>query len=146
MIDAPAPFACEPQVWTLCFSRKASTRLRSLVAFGRYKHVRAYAYLPGMKAWLFYDVHLGGTTLAVVPDGDVALAVIGEWMLDADLVRIRHGNSIGFPLPGFWCVPAMKHLIGSRSCALRPSALYRWCLRHGGEPFDGCAEVPAITD
>lgn len=145
MIDY-APIACEPQVWTLCFSHKASTRLRSFLAFGAHKHVRAYAYLPGMKAWLFYDVHLGGKTVAVVLDGDAAMAVIGEWMMDADLLRIRRDpRPVGPPVFG-WCVPAIKHLIGSRSCALRPSALYRWCLSHGGEPFDGCAKIQPAAD
>lgn len=140
------PLACEPQVWTLCFSKTATTRLRSFLAFGRYKHVRAYAYLPGLKAWLFYDVHLRGTTLAVVPDGEQALAVICEWMTDADLIRVRRAGSSSFlGRLGFWCVPAMAHLTAVRCRLPIPDAFYRACLRQGAEPFEGIDGSPGIS-
>lgn len=140
------PVACEPQVWTLCFSKKQPSRWRSLLAFGHYKHVRAYAFLPGLKAWLFYDVHLAGTTLAVIPDGEQALLVICEWMTDADLLRVRRrGTSSFIGRLGFWCVPAMAHLVAVRCKLPIPDAFYRACLRKGAEPFegiDGLATVP----
>lgn len=137
MIDSVA-FGCEPAIWTLCFSKTATTRLRSFLAFGRYKHVRAYAYLPGLKAWLFYDVHLRGTTLAVMPDDAQALAVICEWMTDSDLIRIRKsGSSTFFGRFGFWCVPAMAHLTAVRCPIPTPDAFYRACLRQGAQRFEG---------
>jgi len=37
---------------------------------------------------------------------------------------------------GFWCVPAMAHLVGCRTQALRPDGLYRAMLRQGGAVVD----------
>ncbi|WP_165923541.1 hypothetical protein [Bosea sp. BK604] len=33
---------------------------------------------------------------------------------------------------GFWCVPAMSHLVGLTSTVLRPDALYAACMKAGG--------------
>jgi hypothetical protein len=37
---------------------------------------------------------------------------------------------------GFWCVPAMAHLLGLRGFMFRPNALYRACLAQGGAVVD----------
>jgi hypothetical protein len=138
-----------PETWILVFNRECSKSWLGRLVPGRYKHVRAYTWLPWVKAWLFYDVHLTGTTVAVVPDGDGAKIALWQFTHRADLMRIKVQGRKRAPLLG-WCVPAMKHLIGLRSGALRPDALWADCLAAGGEPsFEGCdgrAKVPATGE
>lgn len=134
----------EPQFWVLVFSRVAHQPWQRYCVPGRYKHVRAYAYLPATQTWLFYDVHLHRTQILVVPDCDAALGILALWQRDADLLRMRRRDDarIFFRI-GFWCVPAMKHLIGLRSGALRPDALWRDCVRAGAERIGSAALRPA---
>lgn len=138
----------EPSSWLLVFNHEASTRWRSFIAFGRFKHVWAVAYIPDCKSWLVYDVHLDGTMMGLVPDGEPFREFFGrqtQGMRKATLLRMPKAgkgrerpiiNFRPFHRLGFWCVPAIKHLIGVRCSALRPDALYRACLRHGGTPFE----------
>lgn len=141
--------AFEPQSWLLVFNHEASTRWRSFLAFGRFKHVWALAWVPAHKSWLVYDVHLDGTTIGLVPEGKPFEEFLGrqtQGMRKATLVRMPRRPPETRPKParnynighrlGFWCVPAIKHLIGVRCGALRPDALYRACLRHGGTVFE----------
>lgn len=130
------PLIGEPPLWTLVFSRETRSRWVRWVVWGKYKHVRAYGYIPGMKAWVLYDVHFNGTSLAVVKDGDAVRAVLVEWMTNADLMRIRRvGPARRFPV-FFCCTSAISHLIGLPGGTLRPDALWRDALRNGGEPFE----------
>lgn len=159
------PLVVQPEIWTLVFNREAATWWASWLAMGRYKHVRAYAYVPFLHVWVFFDPHIGGTDIVIAADGEPANRMIGSWIVNADLVRMRRQDPdesvLSFRWPGVWCeerpryafpllgfcVPAIKRLIGLRYVALRPDALYRLCMRNGGEPFgavdDGCAEIPA---
>jgi hypothetical protein len=136
--------ALEPQSFVLVFSRVALHPWQRWL--GRYKHVRAYAYLPATEHWLFYDVHYRRTQILVVPDGDAVIAILAVWQRDADIIRVpRRDDAHLFFRIGFWCVPAMKHLIGLRSSALRPDALWRDCVRAGGQQL-GSAAVPTAAD
>ncbi|MCC7047195.1 MAG: hypothetical protein IT562_10820 [Alphaproteobacteria bacterium] len=142
--------AAEPQYWTLVFNRTTTHRWARMLACGRYKHVSAYAFLPAFRQWLFFDVHPHRTQIIVASDGRAALALIAERSQDADLMRIRvqNGRSVLGGRVGFYCVPAVKHLIGLRSGALRPDALWRDCLKAGGEPaqdFHGTDVQPAAA-
>lgn len=129
--------ATEPERWVLVFQRESKVWWVRLLAWGKYKHVAAYAYLPGFKAWLIYDVNMVRTSIVVVPDGDEALGYLYDLTRDADLMAIKRGSGVHrFGRPGIWCmwcVPAIAHLIGLRSGALRPDRLFRDCLRAGGD-------------
>jgi hypothetical protein len=62
------------------------------------------------------------------------------------LAAIVEGNAVvsmprrddGLPLMrfGLFCTTAIKHLIGVRCVAIRPDALYRHCIAHGGTLSD----------
>ncbi len=141
MIDVvTGPLIVQPQSWTLVFSRVAFTRWAGWLAFGRYKHVRAYAYVPFLHVWIFYDVHLRGVDLFVAADGQPALNVIRVWTQNADLLIVPRETSPQVSVTFGFCVPAMKRLLGIRCGALRPDALYRHCIRNG------CATISATGD
>lgn len=127
--------AIEPTMWFLVFQDKAQSRWVNWLSLGRFKHVTAFGWVPDQKMWVFYDVSLGNTRIAVLP-GDTVAAEQEIERLTAYGVTLamkpRGKVSRWFRL-GFWCVPAMAHLVGVPGCALRPDALFRHCLRYGAE-------------
>lgn len=132
------PLIVQPEYWTLVFNRKSATRWAGWLAMGRYKHVRAYAYVPFLHVWVFYDVRLGGTDIIVAADGEPANALISSWIQDADLIRMkRQAGSPSRPPIALFCVGAIKRLIGLRSGALRADKLFQHCLLNGGVLFQG---------
>ena len=125
--------------WILLFSKKRGRWWVRLLAWGRYHHVKAIAYLPTMRAWLFYDVKFNGTRLMLAREDDPGTgAFLREYLDRCDLVAMPR-----LPIPkrvaphaGFWCTLAMKHLVGIRSAALRPDRLWRDSVAAGGKPYE----------
>jgi hypothetical protein len=139
------PHAIEPDEWFVVFHRQTPSRLLSLIALGRFKHVSAFAYCPGFKLWLLYDTSLYGTRLILLPHGETAKAALVKYTAGCAIVkiaarRVHMGTSSRL---AFYCVPAVKHLIGLRCVAMRPDALYRQILRSGGVPIHGCDQPRA---
>lgn len=144
MYQSDLPEAVEPVEWTVVFHREASSRWFALIALGRFKHVSAFAYLPGLKGWVIHDWQYGGLRVAVLPHSDEACRLLTAmfptattewvpWRRSAD-PSSRSGFRLGT------CVGAVKHLLGVPGHALRPDGLYRYLKRH--EP--ACASaVPA---
>ena len=110
-----------------------------LLAWGRYHHVKAIAYLPAMRAWLFYDVKFNGTRLMLArEDAPATRAFLHDYLDNCDLVampRLPIPRRVG-PQAGFWCTLAMKHLVGIRTAALRPDRLWRDSIAAGGKPYE----------
>lgn len=126
------PGAGEPTQWFVCFQRHATAWVERL-PIGRYKHVAAFALVPYINTWIFVDVCLDRTSIKIAR-GDAAKVLIGAFATDAMVVQMpARSRTTLLPRLGGWCVPAVKHLIGLRSGALRPDALLRDCLRNGGE-------------
>lgn len=120
-----------PQEWFVVFKRRSRGRITNMIP-GRFKHVLAFAFMPAVRAWLFVEfAWQGGTAVAIVPN-DIADRYLSRASHNAVVVKVRAGRA-GMPRWGLWCVPAIAHVTGIRSCALRPDAFFRDCLRHGGE-------------
>jgi len=125
---------CEPQEWFVVFHRKSTRRWVKWLTWGGYEHVSAFAQVKPAAVWLFFDVMVGRIRLLTVNDSQ-ADAMIGHYSRQGLIVRMMAPIPAddGFkPRPGFWCVPAIAHLLGLRTCALRPNALLRQCLANGG--------------
>lgn len=130
--------AVEPDRWFLCFARTSSTWWMRWLAAGKYKHVAAFGCVRVGKEilWVFYDVNYLKTQIMIASDKD-ALPIMEKWAEDADVMAIRPAPMASHRFRiGFWCVPAIKHLIGLRSGALRVDPLFRDCLAQGGELID----------
>jgi hypothetical protein len=125
--------------WILLFSKKRGRWWVRLLAWGRYHHVKAIAYLPAMRAWLFYDVKFNGTRLMLAREDDPGTgAFLHDYLDSCDPVAMPR-----LPIPkrvaphaGFWCTLAMKHLVGIRTAALRPDRLWRDSVAAGGKPYE----------
>ena len=133
----------EPGEWTVVFSPHAANWFFRIIALGRFKHVWAFAFLHELKTWLIYDVQYGGTRITAFPDSEHSQSVITAMIEGCDLVTVKRqeGNSVSMRF-GFFCVPAIKHLLGIKSHALRPDSLLRCVVsmpgsvhhrRHGSE-------------
>jgi hypothetical protein len=137
-MDSAVAALIEPN-WTLVFCKKPGRWWVRLLACGRYNHVKAIAYLPSLRAWLFYDVKFNGTKILLAPDDDPGTAdFLHDYLDQCDMIAMPH-----LPVPrrsapqlGFWCTIAMKHLIGIRSRAFRPDRLWRDCIAVGGKPYE----------
>lgn len=136
--------------WILLFSKKRGRWWVRLLACGRYNHVKAIAYLPAIRAWLFYDVKFNGTRLMLACEDDPGTPEFLRYYLDScDLVAMPR-----LPIPkrvaphaGFWCTLAMKHLVGIRAAALRPDRLWRISLAAGGKSYEsGLGEEPRVAE
>jgi hypothetical protein len=135
--------------WILLFSKKRGRWWVRLLAWGRYHHVKAIAYLPAMQAWLSYDVKFNGTRLMLVREDDPGSRAFLHYYLDScDLVampRLPIPKRVA-PQAGFWCTIAMKHLVGIRATALRPDQLWRDSIDAGGKPYEShVGEGPSLA-
>lgn len=141
----------EPSAWLLIFHRECRTPWVNRLVPGRFKHVSAVGWCALADCWVIYDPTLQRTQILVLPDklGPLAYArmAVGNSVLQMPVLEQRASGRLGF-----WCVPAIKHLVGLRSGALRPVTLWRDCLANGAKVIsDGCdngrvKSNPAIDD
>lgn len=118
--------------WTVVFHRKADNWLFSLIALGHFKHVSALAWIPELGQWWVYDVGFRRTSLKVLVDGENAQATIAAIVSGNATVTIDLQDELPWFRLGLFCTTAVSHLIGLRSSALRPDALYRHLVAKGG--------------
>lgn len=135
--------AWEPTLWWVVFSEKTDTWWVRLFP-GKYRHVKLIGYVPQCDAMVFYEYRLSRMVISVYV-GPKAFEAAAPWLADGVVIAMRP-NITDRPSPfwhrfTFWCVPAVKHLIGLRSGALRPDTLLRDCLRNGGKPLES-GEAP----
>ena len=138
----------QPEAWFLCFHRSCASPIWQLLIPGHWKHVRAFTYAAAPRVWLFYDVSLTQTRIVVAPEGQEADRMVGEYIDGAAVLRMRVGTERKPSLRsrvGFWCVPAMRHLLGLPGGALLPERLWRDCLSNGAELIVYEREHPSPT-
>ena len=141
MGDVRMPSAIEPSQWFVVFHETTKSRLVSLFAFGRFKHVTAFGYCAGFKAWLHVDPQFGRLRLSLLSQEQaVALS------RDAVLVKVAPACGINFlGRIGLYCVPTIRYLLGLPCVALTPTGLYRQILRNGGILIDGGYSEPSAV-
>jgi hypothetical protein len=125
----------------IVFNRTAESWWSSLVAMGRYKHVRAFGYVAELETYVFYDVQFGYTSIEIAR-GACARQMIAAWCGDADVLAIDRVSNRPAYLGPMLCTTAIARLIGLSGRALRPDALWRECIKNGAIPV-GYAEDTA---
>ncbi|MBX5001878.1 hypothetical protein HJB72_28560 [Rhizobium lentis] len=126
---------CEPTDWYVVFDPSSTRRWIRWLAWGRFKHVACFGFIPRAQTWAFFDLHLDRSRIFVVGDHE-ADKLIGHYSTGKTVVRMAKplGRELDINLcVGGWCVPAVAHIIGLRTSALRPDALFRQCIANGGE-------------
>ena len=122
------PNAIEPDYWNVVFHPSESRLAR--IFLGRFQHVSAFTYVPGFRGWILYDVQWSGVRITVLPH----LSALIDFSRNCAVVkcsrRFEH-----MPLMtrfGYYCVPAIKHLLGLSCVAVFPDGLYRHIIHNGG--------------
>lgn len=140
MDQVAIPGAVEPSQWMVVFHPTSSLRWASFLACGRFKHVSAWGYYAGFKAWIIFDPQWASLRLTMISHERAVDAFVAatEGCVILKIERSDRDTALA-PLSrfGFYCVPAIKHLLGVRCAAWRPDALYRHLLRKGGMPING---------
>ena len=127
------PPASSPPIWYVVFGQDANPHLFDRFLHRGFRHVFAFGYLPGHDLWIIYDVKFSHTVMGVIEAGDAA-RLIG-WIRNSGRAlewKSRKTQTVRWRF-GFWCVPAIKHLLGLRCVALTPWQLYRWMLKNGAK-------------
>lgn len=97
-----------------------------------FRHVAAFGYDAEQAVWLLYDVCLARTHIRALSS-----AQMDAWVLALPAGRrivCFAGTDAAPRRIGFWCTTAVSHLLGVRTRALRPEALYRDLLAQGARP------------
>jgi hypothetical protein len=122
------PDAIEPTYWNVVFWPSESRLARIFV--GRFKHVSAFTYIAGFRAWLMFDNQWGGTRISLFAHPHAFVpALHGTTIVKVD--RAFAPIAISSRL-GTYCVPAVKQLLGLSCVAATPTGLYRYLIKHGG--------------
>lgn len=120
--------------WLVAFVKRGRDHWIDWFLPSGFRHVFAFGYVPEADVWLLYDVQFARTQVKVIPDELVGSHIEYAWEEGA-LIKVPHIKAAAPPLLrwGFWCVPAIKHLIGVRSSALTPKGLYDHLVKIGCE-------------
>ena len=125
--------AIEPDYWNVVF-HPSETRFNRIL-LGRFQHVSAFTYVPGVAAWIMIDCQWGGVRIALIPRINILVAYTrGCTVIKFD--RRYQKFALASRL-GYYCVPAIKQLLGLSCVAATPDGLYRHLIRHGGELISG---------
>jgi hypothetical protein len=130
----PIPaFGIEARRWSVVFHRQSKHLFFRLIAMGEFKHVSALAWIPELGQWWIYDVGFRRTSLKALVDGPAAQSIIAAIVKGNAVVTIDvREDDLPWMRLGMFCTTAVAHLIGLRSGALRPDALYRHLVAQGG--------------
>jgi hypothetical protein len=136
------PDAIEPSYWNVVFHPSESRAARFFL--GRFQHVSAFTYIPGVSAWIMVDCQWGGMRIAFIPRINVLVAYTsGATVIKFDRRYQPFALASRF---GFYCVPAIKQLLGLSCVAATPDGLYRHLIKHGGELISGqCVDTAAAA-
>ena len=122
------PPAIEPDYWNVVFHQSEGILPR--LVLGRFAHVSAFTYIPGFAGWILYDVQWGGVRIAML--GKVAHLVAYTRGCTVVKFNRRYDHMPLITRFGFYCVPAIKHLVGLSCVAVSPDGLYRALIDNGG--------------
>jgi hypothetical protein len=127
------PDGFEPSYWNVVFHPSKSRLARLLL--GCFDHVSAFAYVPGFRVWVIYDCQWGGTRISFVSHG----TLIVPFIRDCTVVKFDrvYQPMVFLSRFGFYCVPAIKSLLGLSCVAVTPDALYRHLINNGGMLLNG---------
>ena len=95
----------------------------------------AFGYCADQAAWILYDVTTRRTLIRVMTPSqmDAWVEALPDNRRIVEFEPVEEPAEPTFRV-GFWCTPAVAHLVGARSRALRPEAFYRDLLAQGARP------------
>ena len=135
MIDTDNALSGMPPRWFVAFYDGDRQYWWSGLCREGFRHVVAFGYCADQAVWLLYDVTTARTLIRALAPSEMDAwveALPGHRRIVA-FEPDGEPDDPGVRL-GFWCTPAVAHLVGARSRALRPEAFYRDLLAQGARP------------
>lgn len=129
----PVTRAPLPRLWLVFFGEAASRPWWGRFFRPGFRHVRAAAWFDQTSRWMLFDPTIRGIHIEIETDEAFAARWAELYGSSAAILRMRSEYGRGALPPAFWCVGAVKALLGIRSCALLPHGLYRDLLAQGAE-------------
>jgi hypothetical protein len=130
-----------PRLWLIFFSDgSAAPTWWSWMLPKGFRHVSAASFYADQRRWVHFAPTRGGTVIEVFRSKE----------FDGRLAQLTRDSSAVLRVPGldgrrhapasFFCVGAVKGLLGVRCLAISPRGLFRWLLRNGAERV----EIPHV--
>jgi len=145
MMEGPPP--ADPGEWYVAFW--GVERLGWWDVFTRpgFRHIMAFAYSSHAERWLIYDVCRHRTYVRAYR-GEAFDEWLGGMPEEATVLRVGSAPTTEHRAQRlmFICTTAVKHLVGIRSRALRPHALFRDLLGIGASYAFGTGPDDAISE
>lgn len=121
-----------PSVWTVVFVPKEGVDWFDWLSPKWARHVLAYGYVIPANAWVVFDPVEEFHQVRIVPDDEMRQWIALIRLAGCKALRIHQGPGGKYNARiGNWCTQTVARLIGLKSSALRPVALYRDLLRAG---------------
>lgn len=135
MIDTADALSGMPPNWFVAFYNVGQRYWWSRLCRDGFRHVAAFGYCAEQAAWLLYDVTTCRTLIRILTPSqmDAWVAALPDNRTVLEYQPTEEPAEPAFRL-GFWCTPAVAHLVGARSRALRPEAFYRDLIAQGARP------------
>lgn len=122
-----------PCDWYVAFTHKCVNRRTRMVP-GKWKHV--FAMGATEEGMLIFDPDWEQTRFSFLRNWGAINEIVGKTLADGEILFFGPAEPVGrFPFAPFTCVSAVKHLLGIRSSALRPTSLRRHLLAQGCKPI-----------
>jgi len=126
-----------PKVWQVCFMGIERRFPWDWFCQRGFRHAFLLGYLPEHNLWLCYDVLFGKTEITVISEKRAGFLLglatdqgaVLNWPAPTGPVYRR------FPRLGFWCIPAISHVLGLGCVAMTPKGLHDYLRRCGAKPL-----------
>lgn len=103
-----------------------------------FRHVFAFGFCVEAQAWVLFDVRMYGLEVCVLSRVEVEVILTAAQLQGCRVLKYQWAPLRRRPLRlgrllGFWCAPAISHLLRLDGTAIRPEGLYRMMRRAGAE-------------
>lgn len=126
------------RLWLVFFGEAEGAWWTRLLKPG-FRHVCAAAWYADRRHWVYFDPAMPGTSIRLLTE-DEWNGPFATLLASTRIVRFKGRYDRRRPPARWWCVGAIKSLLGIESRAFTPYQLYRDLLRQGGEEASLCVE------
>lgn len=126
-----------PTIWQVVFTDNEKWTPWNWILKPGFRHVLALGYLPEHRLWLCYEVLFYRTEVSVL-SGAIAGRILQAGENGGGVLSVSTPRGLRpswRPRFGFWCVPAICHLLGLGCVAITPRGLHDFLLRNGAKPL-----------
>lgn len=133
-----------PRLWLVFFGQCRATAWWARVFRPGWRHVAAAAYFPSADRWLYVDPVAPGLSIEIATPDDFHARYQDLMTCSTAVLRFASQHERGAMPATFYCVGAIKAVLGIRSRALSPRALYDDLVARGAEIRKAPGEVPIV--